>query len=400
MVVQSASAQLALAITPKLVVLQKPHRPLRQGSALPLQRGVFVCYDAVNMQNMSHTVVARWFFLLLATAIIYLYWQIISPYIIVLITAAIAAVIISPIEARIRKNVKNAKLSSAIMIVIVLVAIVGPLTAIGAVMANQINEIAGQTIANPEWRGSLDHRDLDIVQKLPEPLRSQAMALDPAVLLDASFVWIQEHLGTIFSSGATAIFKTFIFIICLFFFLLDRDRIYKEMLELSPLKDSVDRSIVTRMIETVRGVVFGAMIVAIIQSVIAGIGLTIFGVPGALIWAALIIVTAQIPLLGNALIMVPAVAYLFFTGHEGSAIGLAIWAAVAVGLVDNFLSPLIVGQRTRMHALLILLSILGGLEFFGPIGFILGPTVLAALLVILELYKAGILEKGISSETA
>ena len=350
------------------------------------------------MQNMSHTVVARWFFLLLATAIIYLYWQIISPYIVVLITAAIAAVIVSPIEARIRKHVKNAKLSAALMIIIVLVAIVGPLTAIGAVLANQINDIAGQTIANPEWREAFDYRDLAIIQRLPESLRAQVLAFDPAELWEAGFTWIQGHLGTLFSSGATAVFKTFIFFICLFFFLLDRERIYKELLELSPLKDSVDRSIVTRMVETVRGVVFGAMIVALVQSMIAAIGLTIFGVPGALIWAALVIITAQIPGLGNALIMGPAVAYLFLTGHEASAIGLAIWAALAVGLVDNLLSPLIVGKRTRMHALLILLSILGGLEYFGPIGFILGPTVLAALLVILELYKAGILEKASASQ--
>ena len=352
------------------------------------------------MQNVSHTVVARWFFLLLATAIIYLYWQIISPYIIVLITAAIAAVIVSPVEARIRKNIKNAKVSSAVMILIVLVAIVAPLVAIGAVIVEQINDIAGQTVANPEWRETFDYRDLDIIQRLPESIRNQVLAQDPGKLFDSAFGWVQSHIGTIFSSGAELVFKTFIFFVCLFFFLLDRERIYKEVLELSPLKDAVDRSIVTRMMETVRGVVFGALIVAVVQSIVAAIGLTIFGVPGALIWASMIIVTAQIPIVGNGLIMLPAVAYLFLTGHEGAAIGLAIWSAVAVGLVDNFLSPLIVGKRTRMHALLILLSILGGLEFFGPIGFILGPTVLAALLVILELYKAGILEKGASTTSA
>lgn len=346
---------------------------------------------------MSHTVVARWFFILLATAIVYLYWQIISPYIIVLITAAIAAVIISPVEARIRKRVKNHKLSAVIMLLLVLIAVVGPLVAIGGVIAGQINEIAGQTIANPGWRESFDYRDLAILQALPEPLHGQVMAFDPSQLWEAGFGWIQAHIGVIFSSGAEAVFKTFIFMICLFFFLVERERIYKQLLDLSPLKDSVDRSIVHRMVETVRGVVFGAMIVAIIQSIVAAIGLTIFGVPGALIWASLIIITAQIPVLGNALIMGPAVAYLFFTGHEGAAIGLAIWAVAAVGLIDNFLSPIIVGGRTRMHALMILLSILGGLEYFGPIGFILGPTVLAALLVIIELYKAGILEKGVST---
>lgn len=387
MVAQSASARLAHAITPKRCYLAK---------ILALAAGVFVCYDDSNMQTLSHTVVARWFFLLLATAIVYLYWQIISPYVIVLITAAIAAVVLTPVEKRIRKMVKNPKVSAVIMLLIVLVAIIGPLVAIGTVLAEQVNDIVSQTIANPQWREDFDYRDLGVIQMLPDPIRDQVLAQDPSTVVDAGLAWIQEHLGTIFSSGAAAVFKTFIFIICLFFFLVDRERIYKEMLELSPLRDAVDRSIVARMVETVRGVVFGAMIVAIVQAVIAAIGLTIFGVPGALIWASLVIISAQIPVLGNAIVMGPAVIYLFATGHEASAIGLAIWAAAAVGLVDNLLSPLIVGKRTRMHALLILLSILGGLEFFGPIGFILGPTVLAALLVVIELYKAGILEKGAS----
>ena len=350
------------------------------------------------MPSLSHSVVTRWFFLLLATGILYLYGNIIAPYAIVLATAAIAAVIVTPIEIRIRKRVKNPKVSGVIMLLLILIAIVGPLVAVGAVMVQQANDIAAQTIASPEWRESFDYRELSIFNHVPESVREQIFSEDPGQLLDAGFVWIQDHIGAIFSGGAELVFKTFIFFVCLFFFLVDRERIYAAALELSPLKDVVDRSIVTRMVETIRGVVFGALIVAIVQAIIAAIGLTIFGVPGALLWASLIMITAQIPIVGNTIIMGPAVIYLFLTGHEGAAIGLLVWSVVAVGLVDNLLSPLIVGSRTRMHALLILLSILGGLEYFGPIGFILGPTILAALLVIIELYKAGILERGAAGE--
>ena len=135
------------------------------------------------------------------------------------------------------------------------------------------------------------------------------------------------------------------------------------------------------------------IIIAIIQGVIAGIGLTLFGVPGSLIWAGLVVIAAQVPMLGTSVIMFPAVAYLLFSGNIPQGIGLLIWSITAVGLVDNLLHPIIVGGRTRMHALLILLAILGGLNAFGPIGFILGPTILAAFLVMVELYRSGILEK-------
>src|SRR5690349_13160531 len=98
-------------------------------------------------------------------------------------------------------------------------------------------------------------------------------------------------------------------------------------------------------------------------------------------------------MLGTSTVTIPAVIYLLLIGHIPAAIGMAIWAMLAVGLVDNMVSPFIVGGRTKMHALLILLSILGGIQYFGPIGFILGPTILSALLVVLELYKSGILER-------
>ena len=348
---------------------------------------------------MTHNTVARWYFLILAALIIFLFWKLISPYIIVMVTAGIVAVVVSPLEDYIRKELKSPILSSVIMVVLVFVAILGPIIAIGAIMAQQVNDLVNTTIANEEWRNSFEVSDLPLFELLPPGIQSQLADQDLTQLVDSGLTWIQENIAGIFSSGATFVFKTFIFFICLFFFLLDREKIYKEMLELSPLRDAVDRSIVTRMVETVRGVVFGALIVAIVQAIVAGIGLTIFGVPGALIWAAFVVIAAQIPILGTGLIMVPAVIYLFATGNQGAAIGLTIWAVVAVGLIDNILSPLIVGRRTRMHTLLILLSILGGLEFFGPIGFILGPTILAAFLVVLELYKAGILEKGQATPT-
>src|SRR5690349_17417797 len=112
------------------------------------------------MQNVSHSVIARWFFVVLATLILYLYWQIISPYIIVLVTAGIAAVIVSPLEARLRKRIKHPRVSAVIMIVLMLVAIVGPALILGAIVGQQINDIINQTIANPAWRESFDFQDL------------------------------------------------------------------------------------------------------------------------------------------------------------------------------------------------------------------------------------------------
>jgi predicted PurR-regulated permease PerM len=89
---------------------------------------------------------------------------------------------------------------------------------------------------------------------------------------------------------------------------------------------------------------------------------------------------------GTALVVVPAIIYLYVTGAAGAALGLLVWGMFAIGLVDNVVGPKLVERGMRVHPFLILLSILGGISFFGPIGYLLGPIVLALLFVLLEIY--------------
>ncbi len=344
--------------------------------------------------SFEHQNIAKWFFLLIFTAVSFLFWKVLEPFILVLLTAIIAAILVSPIERHVREWIGHPKISAFIMVLLVFAVVVLPLATLGLVAADQAVQLIQDTLANPVWVNAFDIRTFPFIDTLPNILIAQITQIDPGELLRTVAAWAVQNLGTIFASSADVVFKTFIFFVSLYYFLLDREKIKAEVITLSPLKISIDKNITSRLIGTVRGVVFGSLIVAVIQGVVAGIGLAIFGVPGPLIWAGLVVIAAQVPMLGTSMIMLPAVGYLFISGHAPQAIALLIWSMCAVGLVDNFLQPIIVGSRTRMHALLILLSMLGGLNAFGPIGFILGPTVLAAFLVLLELYKSGILEKA------
>ncbi len=93
------------------------------------------------------------------------------------------------------------------------------------------------------------------------------------------------------------------------------------------------------------------------------------------------------PSVGTALALTPAVIYLLITGNTGNAIGLAIWGALAVGMIDNFLGPKLVGSRTKLHPLLVLMSVLGGIQLFGFLGFLLGPIVMAIFVALVEIYR-------------
>lgn len=345
------------------------------------------------MKHGEHERIARWFFLFLALGIAVLFWRVMSPYLIVLATAGIVAIIVSPLDRKLRKFFKHPKLTAFVIVALLFFVVVGPLTTAAVLMTREALDLVKGTVGNPEWRATFDLATQPAFQALPDIFQERLASIDVQSVITSLASWASLHLGSVASASASFVFKTFIFFICVYYLLIDRERMFKAAMNLSPFKDEVDRSIVHRLVETVRGVIFGSLIVALVQAVLAWIGLSLFGVPGALIWASLIIIASQIPMLGTATIMVPAIIFLFVTGQVPAAIGLILWSLVVVGLVDNMLYPLVVGNRTQMHALLILLTMLGGLELFGPIGFILGPTVLAGVLVILELYKAGILEK-------
>jgi len=226
---------------------------------------------------------------------------------------------------------------------------------------------------------------------LPEATQQEIGNIHLSEIGTSAAKWIADNAASFLASAANAFLSVFIFFIALFYLLVDREKIKEEVQTLSPFRNELDRDIISRMTSTVRNVVFGALIVSCIQGIMAAIGLTIFGVPGALLWGAVTIIASQVPILGVGLILGPAVLYLLLSGNPGSALGLLIWSVMVVGLVDNILSPQLLKGRTNMHTLLILVSILGGLKLFGPIGFIAGPTILAAVMVLLELYKKGIL---------
>ncbi|MBI5793768.1 AI-2E family transporter [Candidatus Uhrbacteria bacterium] len=339
----------------------------------------------------SHMTIEKWFFLLVMGAVMYLFWKIIQPFALVLLLGAVVAIILSPIETRLRKLIKNSKLSAGIMTFGVLLLVFIPLLILLILMARQASDLIQLSIEDHSWIDQLKPSTSPVFALLPSQVQEQLLTIDLTAVGSSVASWAFQNIGGLFSSSTKFILNAFLFFLCLYYLLVDRDRVYKEILLLSPLENKIDASILKRVVGTVRSVVFGVLLVAIIQGVFAGIGMTIFHVPGALIWGGLTILAALVPLVGTAVVLVPAILFLFFTGSTGAAFGLLLWSLIFVSMADNIIGPYLIGNSTHMHAFLVLLSVLGGLSAFGAVGGIAGPTILAALLALIELYKSGIL---------
>jgi len=329
-----------------------------------------------------------YFFLALFTGVLVLSFFVLKPFLYALILSMVFATILQPVYKRIKSLVKDREgLSSLITIFAVILFVFTPISFLGI----QIYQEAQQIYLSFNEEGGGKGVILDVFSGPVESLNryfpaSQEVAIDVDKYVKQSLSWLIGHLSTVFSSLAKIMLSSFIFLISLFCLLKDGYKLKRFVVLLSPLSDTDDEAIIKKLELAVNSVIKGSLIIALIQGGLTATGLAIFGVPNAILWGTIATVTALIPGIGTSLVLIPAVAFLFLTNNSASGLGLLLWGMLAVGLVDNFLGPKLIGRNMRIHPFIVLLSVLGGLAFFGPIGFLLGPLTISLLFALFDIY--------------
>lgn len=313
------------------------------------------------------------------------------PFLIVLILAVVFAVVLQPLYRRMLNHMSGSPgLAAGATILISVVCILVPLAFITVQIASEAENLytslsdgSGEAYLNATFKRANDV----MTQYIPSLAMSGA---DLSTSLDqyirAGLEWIIQNLGGAFGGIARVFLGFFIFLIALYYFLRDGANLKKTIIALSPIKDTDDSIVLARLELAVHSVIRGSLMIALIQGTLTGIGFAFFGIPNSVLWGMIAAFSALIPGIGTSLVLIPGTIYLFITGATTPAIGLLIWSVVAVGLIDNFLGPKLVGRGMRLHPLIVLLSVFGGLAFFGPVGVFLGPLCTSLLFALLSIY--------------
>ncbi|GFK92483.1 hypothetical protein NNJEOMEG_00308 [Fundidesulfovibrio magnetotacticus] len=176
-----------------------------------------------------------------------------------------------------------------------------------------------------------------------------------------------------------------IMLFVLFFLLRDGERMLVQLKHLSPLHDAQEDRILGKMRDVARSVVVGSFLVALCQGVVGGVGLALAGIP-ALFWGSMMGFASLVPVVGTLLVWGPASVYLVLIGEWKWAIFLAAWGGIIVSAIDSVVRPLLMQGQAQMSTFWVFLSIIGGIKFFGPLGILYGPMVLALAMVMLSIY--------------
>ena len=314
------------------------------------------------------------------------------PFATPLFVAAVLAGALWPWMARLAEALRGRrKLAAFALTAAVFFAVVGPLSALGAVLVPQVQSGVG-------WlRETLRPEALDaLVERVPAAMRPTAERVREA--LPESLERLQELaraegtraasvFGNLLSATGTFLVKSVLMLVALFFLLLDGPSLVGWLNEAIPLK----RGQVTELLHEFRRVTVTVLVSTLatggLQTALALTGYLIAHVPNPAFFAMVTFALSLVPFLGATVVVVAVGAVKLATGHTAAGIFLVVFGFGVVGMIDNVLKPIFIRGGVPIHGAVIFFALFGGLAAFGPIGFLLGPLAVAFLVAVVRMYR-------------
>jgi predicted PurR-regulated permease PerM len=325
------------------------------------------------------------FFVSLLVIAIFLSGLILLPYLSVFVLAGTLGLLFRPLYQGLLRVLRHESIAALTSVVIVAFIVFLPLWFFGQRIFTEATTL---------YISLTSHGGFDFVTALGnflhiyfKNLPTSDIVLDLNQYAQQALSWLVQNMGQLFSRIAQVFFLSFLTLFGLFYFFKDGARMKKWLLQTVPLAPEYTEEILDEISVIGGSIIRGTLITAIILGITMGIGFFLFNIPNPIFWAAAITFASVIPIVGPWLILVPAIAYLFFTGQSILAICLALWSIIFVNVLYSVLSPQLMRRGVDIHPYVILLSILGGIGLFGPIGFLLGPLVITFLFSLLKIYK-------------
>lgn len=321
----------------------------------------------------------------------YLVWLIALPFIEPLVWSAVLAIFFYPLHEKVLKKMKPtpAALTSTLGVTLLLIVpalVLMAFTAREALDATARVQKALAIHGQGPSQGIMVRLQSWILLHMPASLKAfdlsgylQQGAGKIATFVGAAFAGLLKNVVTFFVD-------LFILIFAMFFMFRDGEKILHAVRHLLPFDPDIQTDMLVESKELIFASVAVGLVVAVIQGLLGGIAFGIVGISAPLFWGVLIGFFSLVPVVGSALVWGPAILWLCFTGHWGKGlVVLGICGGVSA-IVDNIVRPLLLRNRTQLNELLLFIGVLGGLEAFGLLGLVIGPTLIAAAMAIFRVY--------------
>jgi predicted PurR-regulated permease PerM len=328
----------------------------------------------------------KYFFALTIVTALVLTFFLLQPFGTYLVLAGILTYYLGPLKRYLRRYMRSEALCAAILVVLVVLLVVAPSIYVTTHLVSQVSS------AYNDFKEARIGERLGrfVQQKTGREIEFYRIFLN---LLESARNFLVGSAPNLLGSLTSLVVGLFIMFFVIYYALQESGELGRRLARLIPLEAGLKDKMLEEIRGVLEGVLYGQVITAVVVGALEGIGFLIFGVGNAIFWAVMMMILSFIPVLGTPLVWVPAGIYLIVEGHLGRGLGLLIYSTIAVVYVDNFLKPRLISDKSRIHPIIILIGVLGGLELFGFIGLVIGPLVLALLIRMLVFYEEVYLPK-------
>ncbi|MBU1230548.1 MAG: AI-2E family transporter [Proteobacteria bacterium] len=320
----------------------------------------------------------------------------VEPFMHTIIISAVLAIIFSPLYVRISSRLgERANLAAGITVAIVVFALILPTAFLAWGLVTQgLDAVRTVTLWMDKNDAGSFFRDHPL-----EPYLAWLRAKLP--FLDISEATIQAKLiqylrgvaQSIFDTSATLVgnmtkllLRFFIMIFMVFYFLREGRVMVQKLKFLAPLPTHQEDVIIDSLQRVARAVLFGSLLIALLQGLAGALGLYIVGIK-PLFWGTMMGLAALIPVIGTGLVWIPVAAYLYLFVNPSWAMFFLLWNVLLVTSIDTILRPILMRKAAQVSPFYIFFAILGGIHAFGALGIFYGPLILSFLMVMLKIYS-------------
>ena len=332
--------------------------------------------------------------------LVYLSYNIIKGFILVLLTGLTLAYLFYPLFNFVHKKINNKRIASFMSILVILLLFTIPTAILVTTLVKETNNVYSN-IKNIVDESAFQNCNNRICTSY-----NQLYNITAQYNLHEKIASFITNIGTKLSASSVNYIFNFpsflinliVILFIMYYSFIEGEIIIEEVKKIIPIKEKSKELVIEKIKNITSGIFYGQMITAIIQGILGTIGFLILGIPNALLLGVLMVLVALIPLVGTFLVWGPTALLLLFIGIIQNNNTLIIKAVIlfAYGLfiistVDNIIKPKIIGNKTNVHPLVILLGILGGVSLFGLIGIILGPLIISITIKLIKMYNNGLL---------
>lgn len=341
---------------------------------------------AGSPNTVSFRNVTWWGFIVLALVLLY---DVISPYFQPLAWGSILAIFFFPVHNRVRRLVGNRTAAAALTLLFVLVSLVGPMTWLSITLIQEANSaVRGMP------QGFLE-RAADRVEEVAKEAGIPIGDIQEQYRerIRAGTALVASKITDILSTVIHSMFHLLIFLLTMFYLFRDGPRLMQILKDVAPVGEDTRDRMIGEATDMIQATILSSVVVSMVQGILGGLTFWILGLPSPLVWGLVLGVLAFLPVIGPSLVWAPMGTYMIFNGDPWRGVLLIVLGFVFVSSSDKVLRPILIAGRARLNELLVLVSLLGGLEAFGFIGIILGPVIVATCVGMLKGYREALVEQ-------